>query len=356
MHAAALMNAAFGTLVRPAPVAAWLLCGVLAAQVPTWSVVNADTATIPVGSVVTDTQRNRLVAVGTYYPQTLSILEWNGSLWERRAGNPGGVPLLAYDSLRGRTLMLSSSGATSFWDGNSLTSVSTATQPVVYVNPALAYDSARDRVILFGGAGPGGVYSNQWEWNGTDWAFRSPPHAPNPRACHAISFDPLRGRLVLFGGRGVNDVWLDDTWEWDGVDWQLPGPAHRPPARGFHGMCWDSVRARTLVSGGRAAHSFGDTWEWDGVDWTNVATATVATNPLQDTVVCGLGFDAAHQQAVLLRSVNSQPFQSQIWLYDHVHWTRAPFAMVAQPDAIAYDPVRGRAAMFAGGLAEGETW
>src|SRR5690349_1996970 len=80
---------------------------------------------------------------------------------------------------------------------------------------AMAYDSIRGVTVLFGGTG-GSSLGDTWEWDGFSWALRSMT-GPAPRAQHAMAFDSSRGRVVLFGGIGNSTY--GDTWEWDGATW-----------------------------------------------------------------------------------------------------------------------------------------
>src|SRR5262245_10460881 len=59
---------------------------------------------------------------------------------------------------------------------------------------AMAYDSVRGVTVLFGG-----IDAETWEWNGSSWSFRSIT-GPSWRGAHAMAFDSARGVTVLFGG------------------------------------------------------------------------------------------------------------------------------------------------------------
>ena len=43
----------------------------------------------------------------------------------------------------------------------------------------------------------GGRLADTWEWDGTDWAQRSPARSPTPRYGHAMAYDATRGRITL---------------------------------------------------------------------------------------------------------------------------------------------------------------
>jgi hypothetical protein len=142
----------------------------------------------------------------------------------------------------------------------------------------MAYDSARGVTVLFGGCFFDPVthaftqFSDTWEWDGTNWALRSPATSPLPRRWHAMAYDSARGVTVLFGGRyqpnpmiAIDDI-LSDTWEWDGSTWSQQTPATSPPARDMHAMAYDSANGEMVLFGGTLEDVFdyGDTWVYWG--------------------------------------------------------------------------------------------
>jgi hypothetical protein len=174
---------------------------------------------------------------------------------------------MAYDSVRGVTILfggLDGSGHvndTWEWDGTNWTQHSPATSPSARFHHAMAYDSVRGVTVLFGGTtyGASDFLSDTWEWDGTNWRQRVPATSPPARRLHAMVYDSTRGVTVLFGGDYVdgsgNDFLFDDTWEWNGTDWAQRSPATSPQARLGHAMAYDSVRGVTVLFDY-------DTWEF----------------------------------------------------------------------------------------------
>jgi hypothetical protein len=100
--------------------------------------------------------------------------------------------------------------------------------------------------------------------------------------------DEARGVVVLFGGRTSN--WVNDTWEWDGTNWNFRSVA-APSAFMEPHMTYDYARRRVVLSALNAAYS-SETWEWDGTAWTRRNTAgisphngTLAFDPVRNRVV-----------------------------------------------------------------------
>src|SRR5262249_17285312 len=160
--------------------------------------------------------------------------------WEDRSTNPDPRfgHALAFDPLRGRTVLFGGSGATRHadtweWDGGSWTHRASANTPPARLYHALAYDLARGRTVLFGGANSssGVALADTGEGAGGNWPQRFPPQTPPARYRHALAGDLIRNCTVLFGGTDANSLMLADTWEWDGVNWLQRAPASSPQAR-----------------------------------------------------------------------------------------------------------------------------
>ncbi len=292
-----------------------------------------------------------------------------GPTWTQAAnvGPPSRtVHSMAYDSLRGRTVLFGGYGSSLFpaatweWDGSNWAQVASAGPPG-RDSFAMAYDSQRGRVVLFGGRSvPGSaVLPNEtWEWNGSSWtqvAVSGPP----ARHLHAMSYDALRGKTVLFGG--LNGSPFGDTWEWNGSTWTSVA-ANGPPARIRHSMAYDSVRGKTVLFGGDALSvftEFGDTWEWDGAVWTNVAT-----NGPGARTAHALAFDSQRGRTVMFGGVSgsgaTHTEYGDTWEWGGNNWVLAstvgPSSRVHH--AMAYDSQRGRTVLFGGGSSTplGDTW
>src|SRR5215471_2649397 len=89
--------------------------------------------------------------------------------------------------------------------------------PGMRASHALAFDMLRGRTVLFGGAGSTSnglvtAFADTWEWDGTMWARRASANTPPSRSAFALAYDLARGRTVLFGGLVSTTVELGDTW------------------------------------------------------------------------------------------------------------------------------------------------
>jgi cysteine-rich repeat protein len=225
---------------------------------------------------------------------------------------------MAFDAAHGRIVMFGGCGDamcgapvddTWEWDGERWTATAQMTRPTPRAMHAMAYDGARQRVVLFGGwqniePEP---YQDTWEWDGTAWTEASPATMPPGRMAHAMAFDPARGKLVLFGGEGPGALFTD-TWEWDGVDWTARTPTASPPPRIGGALVYDPVRhAIVALAGCELTFPIcfpGDVaptgWIWDGTTWAALPAdarpparlhAAIAYDTARDAIVAFGGAD-----------------------------------------------------------------
>jgi hypothetical protein len=88
----------------------------------------------------------------------------------------------------------------------------------------MAYDRVRGRTVLYGGSGgwlTGGhgggsspiLPAETWTFDGFSWTEVTPRPGPGGRFSHAAAFDSRRGSLILFGGYDYTTL-FGDTWQW----------------------------------------------------------------------------------------------------------------------------------------------
>lgn len=268
--------------------------------------------------MVYDTVRDRLVMVGGLPNATNETWENDGTNWLLRSTTgPVGSSIwypsasigAAYDSQRQRTVVVQcdpSNGNLQTWEWNGTTWLlrTNGNVPLGREGFALAYDSVRGRTVMFGGkSNYTGHLSETWEWNGTIWQQRS-SGGPSPRKWHAMAFDSARCVTVLFGGR--HDVTpyatFSDTWEWNGTYWVEHFGIAGPSARRGHAMVFDASRGVTVLYGGdnpSGGTPLSDTWEWNGTQWTN-RQASVATS-----VWPAMAYDSLRLRTVLFGGLNT---------------------------------------------------
>jgi hypothetical protein len=273
-------------------------CANAPAITPKWE---TNTSRRPLGPMVFDAMRNRLVVLGETGTSELGPNGWSAPAGDPRPAGQRAEASIAYDSARGRAVLFGGSdvndptkllGDTWEWDGatNTWTQMTPAgVTPRARKGHALAYDAARQKTVLFGGiAGTQLVdrMEDTWTWDGAAWTRVGTPAGthPEPRYGLHMTFDASRSRVVLYGQFGdwyVGPIGgpntsKGNTWEWDGTAW----------TRALHGdgtfssddptslpMTYDSRRGRVVrfdVEGGRYQKTF-DVLEWTGAAWSKIA-------------------------------------------------------------------------------------
>src|SRR4029077_12721245 len=267
---------------------------------------------------------------------------------------------MAYDSLRGRTVLFG--GGTDTWegDGSHWSAISTNVAPGSSIGPGMAYDSDRHVIVLLDNSG------NTWEWNGSSWVKVSTAASPPARVWTSMAYDSFRHRTVLFGGSASGGVDLGDTWTYDGTSWTKMAPESAPSARFGMAMSFDSVRDGVVLFGGRVAgQRVNDTWEWDGSNWTQRTPTTLPFPRFWHS----MAYDAQLGMTVMWGGDHIEPFLlgpiNDTWLWDGTNWTRdwtAATPIYRAGQAMAYDSARGRIVLFGGtdegfpGINYNDTW
>jgi len=330
-----------------------------------------------------DSMRGRVVVFGGYSRALSGPLgdtwEWDGTAWTERTPRSGNPPnrsgcAMAFDSVRGRTVLFGGTGAGSFadtweWDGTAWTQLAPSHSPSPRGQHAMAFDSARGRTVLFGNGFVLPGSNDTWEWDGRDWTQRAPASSPPARSYPAMAYDSVRERVVLFGGTDSSGTALADTWEWDGTTWSpRTSSGATPAARRIAGMAFDSARSRTVLFGGWAmppSTEYGDTWEWDGQAWTE-RVPSASGPPARSGAL--LAYDAARRRTVLFSGYGRWTSGSYVDMpdtreWDGTAWTDrsagagVPYAR--ELHAMAFASARGRTVLFGGTGATGacgDTW
>jgi hypothetical protein len=279
---------------------------------------------------------------------------------------------MAYDSRRGVVVLFGGGDNPNMpiglndtweWNGVTWTQRTPVTMPPGRVYHALAYDSTRGVTVLFGGLSgvTGGVTADTWEWDGANWAVRTPTTSPPARFEHALVFDSARGETVLFGGNPVGIMGsgspLGDTWVWNGTNWTQRTPAAVPPVRCLHAMAYDSARGKTVLFGGAAAIPsintplLADTWEWNGANWAARTPAAAPSARYAHTMAYGT-------QGTTVLFGGYCPGMGETWQWDGTNWWQPTLPLSPPPrivSAMAYDSARGALVLFDGAIMSGSS-
>ncbi len=233
--------------------------------------------------------------------------------------------------------------ATSSW-------TSGAGGPAAETGAAMAWDSVRGVDVLLTTSG------QTWTWNGSAWTQLSPAHSPGARSNAAMAFDASHGQMVLFGGKSGTTV-LQDTWIWDGSDWSSRNPSNKPPARGGASMAYDGASKRVLLFGGfdGLAVFYGDTWEWNAtnVNWdeqlVNVNGAGAAAP--SPRALAQMSDNGANGSIVLFGGANPQGTLGDTWVWADTDVNFGKTHITSEGHWIPVTPTQSPPARSAGTLA-----
>ena len=299
----------------------------------TWMLATSATApTVTDHAMGFDGNRQRVISLGGSVgaDEPLLLWEWDGIDWSSEELGPSAAQRMAFDSIRGRTVM-QVRDQTWQWDGAAWHRAATSATPHL-ANHGTAFDVARQRVVVFGGSTGIGfpTLGETWTWDGSVWTQHAVP-GPSSRVVPAMAYDPVRQRTVVFGGLNSSGSLLGDTWEWDGQSWtQVVGsPSPSPQARSA--MAWDGVLQRLIMFGGLGLlGTVNNAWSWNGSVWTQLSTPTsLALGPFE------LAHDAGRNRVVLLSMVNVSPLVNRpmSWDWDGATWTQRTGPLRVEPIA-----------------------
>jgi N-acetylneuraminic acid mutarotase len=243
----------------------------------------------------------------------------------------------------------------------------TAGPPSGRFGHAIVYDSDRDRTVLFGGSTTA-TLSDTWEYDGGPglWTQIATTGSPHARSGHAMIYDPTRQKVLLFGGFEDDGTRLADTWEYDGTSstWTPILTTGSPMGRSEHAMVLDSARNKVVMFGGEHNIALGDTWEYDAptTTWSQVSATGTAPSPRE---FHAMAYDSIRSRTVLFAGGGSE-FLNDTYEYDGANkqWTQTtPYSPSSGPSpggyhTMIYDPSRQRVVVFGpqhGSLAPG-TW
>ncbi|MFT3916718.1 MAG: hypothetical protein QM704_22340 [Anaeromyxobacteraceae bacterium] len=250
----------------------------------------------------------------------------------------------------------------------------------------LAVDTKHARALLFGGRVGGGYDPETWEWDLLEgrWLKRTPaagPPAPDTRDGSVAVFDSRRGKVLMFGGYYYGDH--DDLWEWDSGDgtWtQVPKAGAWPAPRQQHVMTFDDARGVLVLFGGYAYDggkpcpagsvaaggicAFGDTWEYDpaAAQWTLKVAGGAAGAPTA-RYQAAMAYDRLRGRAAMFGGYanttgTSYAYVNELWEYANGAWS---LRTLANPPgarfmhSVAYDWTRSRLLVLGGYSGGGAT-
>ena len=220
-----------------------------------------------------DRARNRLVLFGGLKFDNTQLYGdtwlWDGSSWQdiTTSASAAGGPLptfgvtMAYDPGRDCTVMFGGSrsgvATSETWelDGSAWHAV-TGSGPPAQQLPVLAYDPIDDRMVLLDTSG------DTYSYAAGVWTKLSVPRLPTGVSNVSMAFDPWRRRMIAFGGFDATASLHEELWELADDGWhELVPTGARPTARYGAGFTANVASHSLVLFGGTDLGAFpGDTW------------------------------------------------------------------------------------------------
>lgn len=362
-----------------------------------------------------DETRSRAVAFGGTQPSTATsgtTLEWSGDAWRRIApedpeqdDEPASRsgPAMAFDRRRGVTVLYGGQAVTALddlweWDGRSWRKVTTTggpglrtratlvTEPrgvlligggrntttptgevwrwdglqwesfdaglTARLRPAAAWDSRSSRVIIYGGAG-GTVPYDTWAFDGAS-ARQLIPDGAGPRVLSSVMVPVPESGPMLFGQTTSDDRLV--AFSWTGSTW-LGVPLAAAPAFVSNGLAaaWDGTRGRALLELGLAdAGHLTLSWSADAGLQTLATGALPAPSRRREAAMAyapSLGASVLFGGSGPTTGPGPVPL-ADAWMFDGLHWNRAPGGPTARLSASLTWDETARALVLFGGSAD----
>ncbi|MCA8975482.1 MAG: hypothetical protein KDC98_12235 [Planctomycetes bacterium] len=202
--------------------------------------------------------------------------EFDGTVWNPLTpGSAPSIrrwTVMTYDASRNETILFGGANGSTYyndtwsWNGSNWTALSPATSPSIRGRGALTYDPSRQEMIYYGGRNAAGALAETWRWDGSTWTQIPTTTAPGSGGvgglfAFAMTYDEVRDRHVIFGGTRTGGT-LAGTWEFDGADWAQRSPANVPASRTVPSLTFVPALGKSILFGGFQSTQLSDTWEY----------------------------------------------------------------------------------------------
>src|SRR5438132_8435907 len=243
--------------------------------------------TIQNPSMAYDAAKGALLMVGsevTGQTRRNSLWSWQGGDWVQlfdwtspdcgktcppSTALPFAAGALTYDSVHGRTLMLTGAPAgpgdeTWAWDGAKWSQIRTTHRPTL-ISCCVSPDGATGRLLALGFYFNWGGIHRLWVFDGTDWSLTA---TSTPTGNVMMIDDPSTDRPLLVRSTDINGSPSPGTWSWNGSAWQKL-EVTSPPGLTASSLGYDAANKDVIVFGGRDGYgnAVSDTWVWNGRAW-----------------------------------------------------------------------------------------
>lgn len=235
--------------------------------------------TSPAGAF--DSDRGRLVLLC----EDSTTYEWDGTKWYTftdTRNNPPGARFrsMVYDASLKKTLTFGGYNGITYeretwaWDGSNWTRIAKNNQPKARALATMFYDPISKKSYIYGGIGQPTEedrvvrYGDFLALQNDKWVEIKTGTIPPGRYGAMADLNPVSGHTVMFGGKSEREEYLNEQWEWNGSSWTKVETANTPSPRMNGGLAWDPGAARMSLYGGYAGLYFSELWALRDGQWT----------------------------------------------------------------------------------------
>jgi hypothetical protein len=257
-----------------------------------------------------DSVRHRTVMFGGYTTfntsgPTNATWEWDGATWmlmQPVQSPPAMSPVMAFDPVRGRTVLVSTifsgpeSQTTWEYDGTTWTRSNESTPVVDWFYDSMAFDAARSVMVMYNGG--------LWERSASGWQ-PVPNSSRISSNSHRIIYDGGSARIAFINDNSytpLSAVWL---WNLPASAWSVMNTGG-PPATRLHAAAYDAAGQQILVFGGGPLS--GPLINETRLVRTNVTSGPIITSPGPGYL--GLGYQGS-PGAFMVSATGSGPLAYQ---------------------------------------------
>lgn len=205
--------------------------------------------------------------------------------------------------------------------------------------PSLVYDAARNETIMTGLEGSTVV---MYRYGNGAWTRIEPETLLDCVGQTQMVFRDHDGTVLSYGGSCVSGGISSDTWVWDGTNWSEQTVLRNAGALFGYALAHDRKRNQSVLYGGVGFAEEHNTFRLSGNRWIRFTTVYDPGPRTQFVLRPSLDGDGL----LFFGGQNAVDFRSDFWTLEDLRWDRASLKGTPPGGCIvpagAVDPVRGR--------------
>jgi hypothetical protein len=172
----------------------------------------------------------------------------------------------------------------------------------------MAFDPVRARMVMV--TSSSNSQQATWEWDGSNWAERTPAGGGTPFSLQHLEWDSGHGRIL-----GITDGEDPEVWQWNpkSYTWTRLSFGCAPSSRGMEAVVYLPGKDQMIYFGGDAGLGpYQDLWAWapDGSSWRQYQQSGSWPGPRTGASVV---YDSKRQRLVMFHGYSGSDFLNELW-------------------------------------------